>query len=344
MRRILVLLFGVFVPLVMIVLVFLAYSWVFDDNTKIDSAYELFVYSEEDPRDVLDKLLADEVVDDERSFILVAQQKKWYTAKPGRYLIEPGMSNNEMVNMLRAGLQTPVSLTINNVESIAEVSGQIGQALMVDSTTVFQAFVADTFLQGNGLNYTTVRYIIIPNPYEMYWNTSVEKLRERLLDEHNRFWNDDRQARANAIGLNELEVSTLASIVQKETSRLDEMPVVAGLYLNRLKRGMKLQSDPTVIYAKQLRDGITVKRVLYEDLEIDSPYNTYQYAGLPPAPITIATIQAIDAVLHAANHNYIYMCADPDNPGYHSFAANSRQHSINRQKYIKWLNEQGIRR
>jgi UPF0755 protein len=186
---------------------------------------------------------------------------------------------------------------------------------MVDSASLFNSLVDADFLAENDLNYATIRKIIIPNTYEFYWTTDAEGFRDRMLREYNAFWNNGRNQKATALGLNQLQVSTLASIVQKETARGDEMPVVAGLYLNRLRKNMKLQSDPTVIYAKQLKEGnVEIRRVLYEDLKIDSPYNTYMYAGLPPAPITIPTIQAIDAVLNPQKHNYIFMCADPDRP------------------------------
>ena len=345
LKRILILIFGVGIPLVMIAIVFVGYSWVFDSNVKVDEPYALYVFPEENPRDILDKLLADNVVDDEASFVMVAQQKKWETAKTGYYTIEPGMSNNDMINMLRAGLQTPIKLTINGVESVSDVCGMVASELLVDSAELFQQFTDNEFLANHDLNYATVRHIIIPNTYEFYWNISTSGFAERMLKEYRGFWNNSRNQQAAAIGLSQLEVSTLASIVQKETARGDEMAVVAGLYLNRLRKNMRLQSDPTVIYAKQLREpDVEVRRVLYADLEIDSPYNTYRNAGLPPAPITISTIQAIDAVLNAQKHQYIFMCADPDRPGYHSFAANSRDHEKNRRKYIRWLNEQGIRR
>jgi UPF0755 protein len=345
LKRILVLLFGVGVPLIMIAVVFIGYDWVFDSNVQIEEPYSLYVYPEENPRDILNKLLEDEVVDDRASFIFVAQQKKWNTSKPGHYIIEPGMSNNELINMLRAGLQTPVKLILNNIESVADVCGQASALLMVDSVALFERFIDPVFLAENNLNYATVRQIVIPNTYEFYWNTGADGFRERLLREYHAFWNNGRNQKAAALGLNRLEVSTLASIVQKETARGDEMPVVAGLYLNRLRKNMKLQSDPTVIYARQLKEGdVTIRRVLYADLKIDSPYNTYRYAGLPPAPITIPTIQAIDAVLNPQKHNYIFMCADPDRPGYHSFALTDREHARNRKKYTKWLDEQGVRR
>jgi len=348
LKKLLIIIFGVFIPLAMIIAVFVGYNFVFDSNVTLADGeeVELFVYPEDDPRDILDELLKKDVIKNEGSFKMVARQKQWYTAKPGRYIVKAGMSNNDLVNMFRAGLQTPVLLTINQVASVSDVAGTIGKQMMADSADIFTAFVDEHFLTENNLNYATVRSIVLLNTYEMYWNISVESIRDRLVKEYQSFWNDERRAAASKQNLNPVQVSILASIVEKETAKFDEMPIVAGLYINRLKKGMKLQSDPTVIYAKKLREGmdIEMQRVLYADLEIDSPYNTYKYAGLPPAPITIPSLQAINAVLHPQQHNYIFMCADPERPGYHSFAANNAQHNINKKKYVKWLNENGIKR
>ena len=345
LKRILLLVFGIGIPLIMIVVVFLGYSWVFESNVKITEPYEFFVYPEENPRDVLARLMADDVVEDERSFILVAQQKKWRTAKAGRYLVEPGMSNNDLVNMFRGGLQAPVQLTINMAESIADVAGQASKSILADSTALFASFINEDFLVENGLDFATVRSVILPNTYEVYWSVSPNDLRDRLLREYKLFWTDGRKALAEGINLSPLQVSTLASIVQKEAGANDEMPAIAGLYLNRLRIGMLLQSDPTVLYAKELREGKSeIQRVLYADLEIDSPYNTYRNLGLPPAPISIPTATAIDAVLHAEQHNYLYMCADPERQGYHSFAKNGEQHAVNVRKWHKWLNDNKIMR
>lgn len=345
LKRILLLVFGIGIPLVMIVVVFLGYSWVFESNVKITEPYEFFVYPAESPKDVLARLIAAEVVEDESSFILVAQQKKWKTAKPGRYIVNPGMSNNELVNMFRGGLQAPVTITINMAESIADVAGQASKTILADSAAIFASFTNEDFLVNKGLDYATVRSIVLPNTYEVYWSVSPDDLRDRLLREYTNFWAEGRKSLAQGLGLSPIEVSTLASIVQKEAGANDEMPTIAGLYLNRLRIGMLLQSDPTVVYAKKLRDGQTdIQRVLYADLEIDSPYNTYKYAGLPPAPICLPTTTAIDAVLHAEKHDYLFMCANPERPGYHSFAKNGAQHAVNVKKWHKWLNDNKIMR
>jgi UPF0755 protein len=248
--------------------------------------------------------------------------------------------------MFRAGLQTPVFVTINQVTSVADVAGVLGNQLMIDSAEIFTSLIEPEFLKENNVDYATVRSLVLLNTYEMYWNISAEALRKRLLTEYNSYWNAERSALAAGLNLSPLQVSVLASIVEKETAKTTEMPVVAGLYINRLQKGMLLQSDPTVIYAKKLKEGmdIEISRVLYADLEIDSPYNTYKYVGLPPAPITIPSLQALNAVLHAEKHNYIFMCANPDEPGTHSFAANLKQHNINKQKYVKWLNDNKILR
>lgn len=345
LKRILILIFGIGIPLVMIVAVFVGYSWVFESNVNVKEPYEVYVFPEENPRDVLNKLLAANVVKDKASFVLLAQQKRWHNAKPGRYLIEPGMSNNDLINMFRGGMQAPMRLTINMATSVADVCGQAGKQLMADSNALFVAFTDEAFLADNRLNFATVRSIIIPNTYEVYWSSTAVEFRDRMVKEYYKFWNSKRTELAKGINLSPTEVSTLASIVEKETAKAEEMPIVAALYLNRLKKGMYLQSDPTVIYARQLRDpGVEITRVLYADLEIDSPYNTYRNPGLPPAPITIPSITAIDAVLHADNNDYLFMCADPERPGYHSFAKNSAQHQLNVRKWHKWLNDNNIMR
>jgi len=348
LKKLLILVFGILLPLAAVVAVFVGYGYVFENNVNLSAGeeYVVFVNEEDDPRDIFNELVAAKVLKNEDSFILVAQQKKWSTAKPGCYIVKEGMSNNDLVNMFRAGLQTPILVTINQVESVADVAGMAAKQLMIDSVAIFNALTNAEFLAEENLDYATVRSIIIPNTYEFYWNASAQAFRDRLLKEYAGFWVGENKMLAEGLNLSPLEVSVLASIVEKETAKANEMPVVAGLYLNRLQKRMLLQSDPTVIYAKKLKEGmdIEISRVLYADLEIDSPYNTYKYTGLPPAPITIPTLQALMGVLHADNHNYIFMCADPERPGYHSFAANLNQHNVNKQKYVKWLNDNKIMR
>ena len=203
------------------------------------------------------------------------------------------------------------------------------------------------FLNDNDFSAKTALSMYIPNSYEFFWNTSAEQFRERMLTEYKRFWNETRLAKAKKIGLTPEKVITLASIVHKETAKVDERPRVAGVYMNRYKIGMLIQADPTVIYAVKLTTGDfdqVIKRVLYKDLEVDSPYNTYKYVGLPPGPIAMPDISAIDAVLNYENHDYFYFVADVKNFGYHKFAKTLSQHNVNRQEYVRWINQQGVNR
>ncbi|MEL6917645.1 MAG: endolytic transglycosylase MltG, partial [Bacteroidota bacterium] len=203
------------------------------------------------------------------------------------------------------------------------------------------------FLSANDFDEATKLAMYLPNSYELFWNTSAEKFRDRMLTEYNRFWTDDRLKKAKSLGLSRKEVITLASVVHKETAKVDERPRVAGVYLNRLKKGILLQADPTVIYALKLHSGDfdkVIKRVLYKDLELDSPYNTYKYSGLPPGPIAMPDISAIDAVLNAENHDYYYFVANVENFGYHKFAKTLAQHNRNKAQYVRWINAQNINR
>jgi UPF0755 protein len=203
------------------------------------------------------------------------------------------------------------------------------------------------FLETNGFDPKTALGMYIPNSYEFFWNTSAEQFRNRMLKEFQRFWNDTKTEKAKALNLTPNQVMTLASIVQKETSKVDERPKVAGVYINRLKVGMPLQADPTVIYAIKEQSGDfnqTIKRVLFKDLELDSPYNTYKYAGLPPGLIAMPDISSIDAVLNYEKHDYYYFVADVTNFGYHKFAKNLSQHNRNREEYVRWINQKGVNR
>ena len=203
-----------------------------------------------------------------------------------------------------------------------------------------------TFLSKNKFNDKTALGMYVPNSYELYWNTSAIQLRERMLKEYNQFWTTKRINKARELNLTRTQVISLASIVQKETAKISERPIVAGLYLNRIKRRIPLGADPTIIYALKEKHGqdFVVKRVLYKDLKIDSPYNTYIHRGIPPSLIAMPDISSIDAVLFSAKHNYIFMCVNVDKLGYHAFAATAREHSKNAAKYHRWLNQQGINR
>jgi UPF0755 protein len=320
------------------------YDKIYHSNVNLDykTELELFIPSNASFQDVVSLLDEQGILSNIPSFIWTAKQKK-YTKKikSGRYLIKNGMSNNDVVNLLRSGSQTPVNVTFNNIRNLDQFTSVISKQLELDSTQLKNAFIDSTFLNSVKLNQYNVVSLFIPNTYEFYWNVSLENFMSRMVSEHYRFWTKERLEKANKINLSPSEVSTLASIVQKETLKRDEQPVVAGLYLNRLRKRMKLESDPTVIFA--LND-FTIKRVLKVDTKFKSPYNTYLNRGLPPGPITIPSIRALDSVLNSEKHDYIFMCAKEDFSGYHNFAINYAQHLKNADKYRTALNNKGIKR
>lgn len=271
------------------------------------------------------------------SFEMTAKLKRYGDhVKCGYYEIDNKTSNFDLVRKLASGNQTPVKLTFNNIRTAEDLSGRIANVLELDSLEILNIVKDNEKLSEYGVDTCTVLALFIPNTYEMYWNISAEKLMQRMKKEYDTFWNADRKAKLANTGLKQLEVSTLASIVEEETIKRDEQPIVAGLYLNRYRTGMKLESDPTVKYAMK---DFTIKRVLTRMLETDSPYNTYKYAGLPPGPIRIPSISAIDAVLNYKKHNYIFMCAKEDFSGYHNFAITSEEHVANARRYQQKLNE-----
>ncbi|MEH0007647.1 MAG: endolytic transglycosylase MltG [Flavobacteriales bacterium] len=282
-----------------------------------------------------------------KSFEKIAALKNYPAhVRPGRYEIADGMSNVELVDELRSGRQSPVRLVFNRAETLKGFAARIARQLEPNKQALCNAFWEPKFLTDHRLDSETVKQILIPDTYFVYWNISATAFRDRMLSEYQKFWNAERRAQARAENLTPLQVSTLASIVQKETNNTDEMPMVAGVYLNRLRDNWKLQSNPTVIYAFKLRHGFDtlVRRVLYADLEIDSPYNTYKYAGLPPAPIGIPDKQALEAVLHAKRHGYYFMTSDPTDSGRFHFTKTFAAHKRNRLKNDAWVKKQGINR
>jgi UPF0755 protein len=266
--------------------------------------------------------------------------------KAGKYIIKKGMTNNDIINSIRSK-NLPITVAFNNQETFEDLAGRIANQIEADSLSLLNVLTSQEFLKTNGFNPKTALGMYIPNSYEFFWNTSAEQFRDRMLQEYHRFWNESRISKAKALNLSTNQVITLASIVQKETAKVDERPRVAGVYINRIKVGMPLQADPTVIYAIKEKSGDfnqTIKRVLYKDLELDSPYNTYKYAGLPPGLITMPDISSIDAVLDYEKHDYYYFVADVTNFGYHKFAKNLSQHNRNREEYVRWINQQGVNR
>jgi UPF0755 protein len=281
------------------------------------------------------------------TFSFIANLKDYpKSIKPGKYKITEGMSNNKLINLLRNGKQTPVKLSFNNQDNFEKLAGRIAQQIEADSVTLLQAFQDTIFLKENGFNKKTALAMYIPNTYEFYWNSSANFFRSKMKDEYHRFWNKERLDKAKKLNLSPIEVITLASIVQKETSTVSERPMVAKLYLNRLHEQWPLQADPTIIFAvkQKLGNDVIIKRVLTKDLVIDSPYNTYKNLGLPPGPIAMPDISSIDAVLSPASHDYFFMCASTTKIGTHEFAKTLAQHNQYAAKYQIWLSKQGINR
>ncbi len=320
------------------------YTTIFSANTKFqEKNTTIYIKTNATFADVVNQLSP--FLKNKSSFITVAQKKGYANnVKAGKYIVKNGMNNNEIVNTLRSN-NIPIKLSFNNQETLEKLAGRIASQIEADSISLLKIFKDDDFLATTNFTEDNRLAMYLPNTYEFFWNTSAETFRDRMLKEYNKFWNDTRLQKAKVLGLSKEEVITLASIVHKETVKVDERPRVAGVYVNRLKINQLLQADPTVIYAikKHTRNYDTViKRVLNKHLEIDSPYNTYKYSGLPPGPIAMADISAIDAVLNPEKHQYYYFVADVSNFGYHKFAKTLAQHNVNKQQYIRWINKQNL--
>ncbi|MBE0639585.1 MAG: endolytic transglycosylase MltG [Bacteroidales bacterium] len=258
---------------------------------------------------------------------------------PGRYEFKPGMSNDEIINMLRSGKQKPLNVIFNNITFPAQLAGAVSKQLEADSASIMKLFNDEKYLTKFGLTIVSAPAIFIPNTYEFYWNTSAEGFFDRMYNEYNKFWTTERKLKAELHDLTQKDVSIIASIVEKETNKNDEKARIAGVYLNRLRRGWKLQADPTTVYAVYLQTGVALNRVLRVHTQIDSPYNTYIHVGLPPGPICMPSISSIDAVLNTEKHNYMFFVASPDMSGYHRFSTNYNQHLIYAREYQAVLNQ-----
>ena len=263
-----------------------------------------------------------------------------YNVKTGRYAIKPTDNMRYLHRRLSMGYQTPVKLTIGSVRTLDRMARNASRQLMIDSVEIATLLNDTAFIRKMGYTKETLPALFIPNTYEVYWNMSAEDFMTRMQKEHKAYWNEKRIKQAEEIGLTPIEVATLASIVEEETAANAEKPMVAGLYINRLKRGMFLQADPTVKFSLQ---EFGLKRILFKHLEVDSPYNTYKHAGLPPGPIRVPSYQGLESVLNYTKHNYLYMCAKEDFSGTHNFAVTSAQHAANARKYQQALNRKGIR-
>lgn len=324
----------------------MVYSAVFSPNTTFNNE-KAFVFIPSSASYAEVKPMLTSLLEDIESFESVAKQKGYLgNIKGGKYSITRDMNNNEIVNSLRSG-NIPIKVSFNNQETIESLAGRISVQIEADSIELLKAFNDISFLKENNFTEATKLAMYVPNSYEFFWNTSSKNFRNKMLKEYARFWSKERVAKAKAMNLTPEEVVTLASVVHKETAKVDERPRVAGVYLNRLRKGILLQADPTVIFAIKKHSGDfnqVIKRVLYKDLELDSPYNTYKYAGLPPGPIAMPDISAIDAVLNPEKHDYIFFVANVERFGYHKFAKTLAQHNRNKEQYIRWINSQNIKR
>lgn len=319
------------------------YRWVFLPNVTNTTEKVIYLPTGSNFSDVVNLLDSSKIVSNIHSFTRVARWMKYAdgTIHPGKYSIQPGWNNRQLVALLRSGRQTPVNLVIHNVRTLPDLAGRIADQVEADSTDLIR-FLSDSLTwKKYGVNSETMLTMFIPNTYEVYWTETPEELTDRLKNEHEKFWSrEDRREKARKLNLSIPEVYTLASIVERETQAKSERPTVAGLYLNRLENSIPLQADPTVVFATGIYN---LRRVLNQHLEIESPYNTYKYSGLPPGPIYMPSIESLDAVLNAEDHNYLYMCARPDNSGLHAFAPDLGAHNLNAARYRQWLNERGIK-
>lgn len=316
------------------------YQAIMGNNIKEDLASKELYIASGTEMDELESMLTSQVVKNSTSFSLVANLMKFTKVKSGKYALKDEMSNKELISLLRAGRQSPVNVTFNNVRDYHQLVGKIAPFLESDSTQIDQYF--GELINKQSIDEQLFLCDFIPNTYEMYWDTTPEQFVARMRKEQQKFWaQNNRVKKAADQGLSPDEVYTLASIVQKESNLNSEKPLIAGVYLNRLDRGIALQADPTVVFANGLFD---LKRVLNVHLEFDSPYNTYMNSGLPPGPIYMPSIASIDAVLSPKkDDNYLYFCAKPGYDGGHLFAKSLIAHNENAQVYWRWLNKEGIK-
>lgn len=261
--------------------------------------------------------------------------------KPGHYLIEPGITIYQMVNKFARGLQDPVNVTIYNTRKVSQVAGKVSKQIEADSSAIMELVNNKKFLDSLKISRKTIPYIFIPNTYELYWNTNARNFIHRIQKEYEQFWTKKRRRQADKIGLSPNKVITLASIVQEETNQTEEMDRIAGVYINRLKKGMRLQADPTLKYA---RDNWSLNRILNKHKSIQSPYNTYKHKGLPPGPISMPEPVTIDKVLNYEDHDYLFFVASIEKPGFHEFSETYREHINKAHKYHRKLNKENIYR
>jgi UPF0755 protein len=314
------------------------YLYIFKENVKSERPF--IVPEGATFEAVIDTLQYNDILFNVKAFRWVSKKKNYPSLiKTGRYLFKKGMNTNQIVNKLRAGEQEPLDVTFNLVRWKEDLAGKISRYLQADSLSVLSLFEDEKSIAVYGFTKQTFPAMFIPNTYEFYWTTTADEFADRMKREYDMFWSQSRRQKAEAIGLSPVEVATLASIIQEETAKAEELPRVAGLYINRIKRGIPLQADPTVRFAI---GDFTLRRILLVHLEVDSPYNTYKHIGLPPGPINFPEISAIDAVLNFEKHDYLFMVAKEDFSGYHNFSKTLAEHNRYAARYRAALNDRKI--
>lgn len=321
-------------------IILLLWTIVLRENVEVSEPVRIYVPTGSDFNRLNDTLLSVGVLRSHRSFVITARLKSFgNNVKPGSYMIEPGMSNNSLVNMLRSGRQAPVNVTFNNIRTLDELAGRVGRQIEADSANLAAFFDDETNYSSDGFDTRTLIAVFIPDTYQLYWSVDARGFYRRMLKEYREYWNDERLSMAGSAGLTPSEVSVLASIVDEEASREEEKPRIAGVYINRLRLGMPLQADPTVKFAV---NDFSIRRILNRHLEVDSPYNTYKYAGLPPGPIRCPSRSGLESVLKAEDHDYLFFVARPDGSGYHHFSRTLAEHNRYASAYRRELNRRRI--
>ncbi|MCX6188946.1 MAG: endolytic transglycosylase MltG [Bacteroidetes bacterium] len=333
-----------FFGLMLLLLLGATYYFIFRGNISIPANNEkeyLYIPTGATFDDVLAILRRKSLLKDETSFTLLCKSVGYtHSVLPGKYRLSNRMTNFELVRLLKSGKQEPVKLIIKGSQSMLAFLDYVSNNLEITHDELNQKLTDDDYLMSYSLNKATAICLIVPNTYEMYWNTPVELFLEKMHVAYEKFWMEKRTTLAKESGLTKTEVVTLASIIEKETDKDSDLPMIAGVYINRLSKGMKLQADPTVLYAM---NNMISKRVYSKMLDFDSPYNTYRYSGLPPGPICIPAVQSVDAVLNYQKHHFIYFCARADGSGYSDFAEKYDDHKVNAKKYRNYLDEHNIK-
>jgi len=345
-RRKLFLLISILGIILGIFFVFKFYQTFFWSNTQFENDFSYVFVDRDDTIDSL-TLQMKPLLKSTKNF-LIAAEKKGYAQRirSGKYRIQKSMGNNDIINTLRSQRLT-TKVVFNNQERIEDLVGRVAEQIEADSLSLLKSFLDPAFLKEAGFTEDNALAMYLPNTYEVFWDTTPENFRNRMLTYYQSYWNENRKNKVKSLGLTPVEAVILASIVQKESVQVEEQNTIAGVYLNRLKKKMKLQADPTVIYAMKKVTGDfqqVIKRVLYKDLKLNSPYNTYKVKGLPPGPITMPDLRTLEAVLHPEQHDYLYFVAAPEKIGYHLFASSLAEHNRNKKKYTRWLNNQKIYR